>query len=60
MDLRFPFGLNAFWMTIKESYDITGSPTTWGIPAFADNIAQSESHAVRDFRLAGADQVRQF
>ena len=30
-------------MTIKESYDITGLPTTWGVPMFNDNIAVSDS-----------------
>jgi Asp-tRNA(Asn)/Glu-tRNA(Gln) amidotransferase A subunit family amidase len=24
-------------MTVKESYNVAGLPTTWGFPAFADN-----------------------
>jgi Asp-tRNA(Asn)/Glu-tRNA(Gln) amidotransferase A subunit family amidase len=40
-------------MTIKESYDIAGLPTTWGIPEFRDNIAKTDS-AVRRFKEAGA------
>ena len=41
-------------MTIKESYDITGLPTTWGIPMFKDNIAASDSESVRSYKGAGA------
>ncbi len=41
-------------MTIKESYNIAGLPTTWGIPLFKDNVAQSDSQAVTDFKGAGA------
>ena len=26
-------------MTIKESYDVAGLPTTWGVPAYAKNVA---------------------
>jgi len=41
-------------MTIKESYDITGLPTTWGIPEFKDNIASGDSDTVTKFKAAGA------
>jgi amidase len=41
-------------MTIKESYDVAGLPTTWGIPEFKDNIAQTDSETVRRFKEAGA------
>jgi amidase len=41
-------------MTIKESYDIAGLPTTWGIPEFRDNVATSDSEVVRRLRAAGA------
>ena len=41
-------------MTIKESYDIAGLPTTWGVPEFKDNIAASDSETVRRFKEAGA------
>src|SRR5882757_10092120 len=30
-------------MTIKESFDVAGYPTTWGDPAFKDSIAQQNS-----------------
>ena len=41
-------------MTIKESYDVAGLPTTWGIPEFRDNIAETDSETVRRFKEAGA------
>jgi amidase len=41
-------------MTIKESYDIEGLPTTWGIPIFKDNIATSDAESVRAYKKAGA------
>jgi len=28
-------------MTIKESFQVAGSPTTWGLPAMKDNVTQS-------------------
>src|SRR3954465_8220908 len=30
-------------MTIKESFDVAGYPTTWGIPAFKDHEAKTNS-----------------
>ena len=41
-------------MTIKESYDIQGLPTTWGIPLLKDNLAEHNSEAVARFQAAGA------
>jgi len=41
-------------MTIKESYDLEGLPTTWGIPQFAENVAKSDSESVRACKAAGA------
>ena len=41
-------------MTIKESYDIAGLPTTWGFPEFKDNIASSDSFSVERYKEAGA------
>ena len=34
-------------MTIKESYDLEGLPTTWGIPLFEKNVATKDSESVR-------------
>ncbi len=41
-------------MTVKEGYDLTGSPTTWGVPEMADNIATSDAVVVERCRAAGA------
>ena len=41
-------------MTIKESYDIAGLPTTWGYLEFKDNIASSDSLVVERYKDAGA------
>src|ERR1041384_6218605 len=30
-------------MTIKESFQVAGSPTTWGVPAMKDNVTQTTS-----------------
>jgi amidase len=42
-------------MTIKESYDVVGLPTTWGIPELKDNIAGKNALAVD--RMLGAGVV---
>ena len=41
-------------MTTKESYDITGTPTTWGVPEQKDNIATKDALAVSRLKAAGA------
>jgi len=41
-------------MTIKESYVIAGTPSTWGIEAFRNNVAEEDGLAVQRFRAAGA------
>lgn len=41
-------------MTIKEAYDIEGLPTTWGIPAFKNNLADTDAETVRRLKGAGA------
>lgn len=41
-------------LTIKEGYQMAGTPTTWGIPAFKDNITLSDALVVRRLREAGA------
>ena len=33
-------------MTIKESYDWIGTPTTWGVPDLKDNVAKTNSVVV--------------
>ncbi len=46
--------LHGLPMTIKESYNIAGLPTTWGIPPLKDNIATSDAEVVKRFKTAGA------
>jgi amidase len=41
-------------MTAKESFDWTGTPSTWGTPRFKDNIPQSDAVALRRLLEAGA------
>ena len=42
-------------MTIKESFDLKGSPSTWGAPALKDNIAAVDSDVVARLTAAGAN-----
>jgi amidase len=41
-------------MTVKESFNIAGLPTTWGIPPFKDFIATEDAVAVARLKAAGA------
>ena len=41
-------------MTVKESFNVAGSATTWGNPALADNVDREDGDAVRRLRQAGA------
>jgi amidase len=41
-------------MTVKESFNIAGLPTTWGVPAMRDSIASSDALAVQRMKPAGA------
>ncbi len=47
--------LHGLPMTIKESYDWVGTPTTWGIPRLHDNYPKRNALAVE--RLLGAGAV---
>lgn len=40
-------------ITVKESFDMKGSPTTWGMPELRDNIRHEDSDAVARYRAAG-------
>ena len=40
-------------MTIKESYNVTGSPTTWGDPALKDNVTEASALSVGRLEKAG-------
>jgi len=46
--------LHGLPVTIKESFDLAGSRTTWGIPEFADNVADADADLTRRYREAGA------
>ena len=46
--------LDGLPVTVKESFDLAGSPTTWGVPEFRDNIADTDSAVVEKYRAAGA------
>ena len=41
-------------MTIKESFDVAGLPTTWGHPQFRDKLAPRDALLVRRLKAAGA------
>jgi amidase len=41
-------------VTVKESYNVAGLPTTWGVPAFKDFVAQEDALAVTRLKSAGA------
>jgi len=41
-------------MTAKESFDWTGTPSTWGVPRLRDNIASSDAVALTRLTDAGA------
>ena len=50
-----PWGpLHGVPMTVKESFNIAGLPTTYGFAAFRDNIATSDAVAVQRLKAAGA------
>jgi amidase len=41
-------------MTVKESYDLAGHPTTWGLEAFREHRAHNDALAVQRLKQAGA------
>jgi len=40
--------------TVKESYDVAGWPTTWGNPAWKNNVASADAAVVERLKRAGA------
>ena len=42
-------------MTIKESYQIAGSPTTWGNPEFRNNVTDTDAVSVQRLKKAGVN-----
>jgi len=52
---RRPLGpLHGVPMTVKESYDVVGMPTTWGLPSLKDNFPQRNAIAIGRLLAAGA------
>ncbi|MFV8051900.1 amidase [Mycobacterium sp. 48b] len=41
-------------VTVKESYDMAGLPTTWGIPAYRDFVPHEDAVQVSRLKAAGA------
>ena len=41
-------------VTVKESFDVKGLATSWGVPAYRNNIAKEDAVSVRRLRDAGA------
>ena len=41
-------------MTVKESFNVAGLPTSWGVPEFAGNVAAHDALAVERLLAAGA------
>ncbi|MEM8827537.1 MAG: amidase family protein, partial [Pseudomonadota bacterium] len=41
-------------MTVKESFDVAGLPTTWGMMDHADHRADADAEIVRRLKMAGA------
>ena len=51
-----PIGpLHGLPMTVKESYDLAGAPTHWGIPELRDKVAEEDALAVQRLAAAGAN-----
>ena len=46
--------LDGLPVTVKESFDLVGAPTTWGVPEYRDNVAAADSALVEKYRRAGA------
>ncbi len=42
-------------MTVKESYNLAGTPTTWGNPAWRNNVAEEDAESVKKLKNAGAN-----
>jgi amidase len=42
-------------MTIKESYEVAGSPTTWGNPEFKNNVPNTDALSVQRLKKAGVN-----
>ncbi len=41
-------------ITVKEAYNVAGSPTTWGKPEYRDNVTNEDALAIERLKGAGA------
>lgn len=51
---RFRGPLHGVPMTVKESFDIAGAPTTWGRPDWVHREIRTDADAVKRYKSAGA------
>ena len=42
-------------MTVKESYNVSGTPTTFGNPALKDNVTKTDAESIKKLKQAGAN-----
>ena len=42
-------------MTVKESYNVAGTPTTWGNPDWRNNVTQEDAECVKKLKSAGVN-----
>ena len=42
-------------MTVKESYNVAGTPTTWGNPDWRDNVANEDAESLKKLKAAGVN-----
>ena len=42
-------------MTVKESYNVAGTPTTWGNPDWQDNVTKEDAEPVKKLKGAGVN-----
>ena len=51
-----PLGpLHGVPMTVKESYNVAGTPTTWGNPEWRDNVADEDAQSLQKLKAAGVN-----
>ncbi|MBV1876595.1 MAG: amidase [Pseudomonadales bacterium] len=46
--------LHGLPISVKESFDVQGLKTTWGMPAWKDRVAKTDAHVVSALKGAGA------
>ena len=42
-------------MTVKESYNVSGTPTTFGNPALKDNVTKTDAESIKKLKQVGAN-----